>query len=128
MRTRKQMARELRASMKENSVFLDNVEADIEAETPPVFRQWANALDEERATLEVRPFISSPFYPKILEGNGSMSRTNRRNSSWPRRISGWKSGTSGIPTEQASSSRSARCSAATSPTLRRCASHFAFLP
>lgn len=48
-----QMLRELRTSLRENSMVIDNLEEAVEDEQPVLFSEYLSGTDAERANLDV---------------------------------------------------------------------------
>ena len=47
------MVRELRGSLQENAQFLDELEENVNDETPQLFKDFLGASEEDRALMEV---------------------------------------------------------------------------
>ena len=48
-----QMLRELRTSLRENAMVMDNLEEAVEDEQPVLFSEYLSGTDAERANLDV---------------------------------------------------------------------------
>ena len=59
------MVSELRKSLRENSDVMDEMEEQIEEETPSLFLDYATADEEDRAMLDVSMTVQSQSYIRL---------------------------------------------------------------